>query len=47
LNEKEHEAYKATGAEGDSVKITLTKVPFINKVSGIETLLQKLTFELI
>lgn len=47
LNEKEHQQYAQTGDVGDSVKITLTKEPFVNKKTGVEMLFNKLTFELV
>jgi hypothetical protein len=44
LNEKEHEAFSKAGNIGDKVKITLNKESFVNKKTGVESMLNKLTF---
>jgi len=45
LSAFEHETYQALGGEGDKLKITLNKEPFVNPKTGAEMILQKLSFE--
>ena len=45
LNEAEHAKFAAIGGIGDKVKITLTKEPMVNPMSGIEMLVPRLSFE--
>lgn len=45
LNEAEHSKFAAIGGIGDKVKITLTKEPMVNPISGIEMLVPRLNFE--
>ena len=47
LNEKEHNVYKDLGGQGDKVKITLKKEPYVNPKTGVEMLFNKLYFELV
>lgn len=45
LNEKEHAKFKDCGGIGDNVKISLNKEPFVNKKTGVEMIISRLTFE--
>ncbi len=45
LSEKEHAEFSKHGDVGDKIKISLNKEPFVNKKTGVESLLNKLIFE--
>lgn len=46
LNENEHTKFAAVGGVGDKVKITLTKETMVNPRTGVEMLINRLSFEL-
>lgn len=45
LSEKEHAEFSSLGEIGDKIKISLKKEPFVNKKTGVESILNKLVFE--
>jgi len=47
LNEKEHTLYKDCGGVGDKLTVTLNKVEYLNPVTNIQMLLNKLAFKLV